>query len=67
MLRPGAEDALVDTKTGLLDFREPRFLRLECPVIGLTLPMLRLLSSKHKDTQIFVENYLNHVMLVFIG
>ena len=28
--------------------------------------MLRLLSSKHNDAEIF-ENHLNHVMLVFIG
>ena len=32
----------------------------------VTLPMLRLLSSKHKDAKIF-ENHLNPVMLVFIG
>ena len=32
----------------------------------LTLPMLRLFCSKHKDVR-FLKNHLNPVMLVFIG
>ena len=44
----------------------PDFTKTPCGGEFLTLPMLRLLLSKHKDVKIF-ENHLNPVMLIFIG
>ena len=62
---------LVPTKKGKREFSKIQLGRLQVrhqtkEDTQLTLPMLRLLSSKHKDANIF-ENHLNAVMLVFIG
>ena len=51
---------------GVLAAETQRVRNREKQIISLTLRMLRLHSSEHKEAAIF-ENYLNPVMLVFIG
>ena len=53
---------VTSSSRGKLDCPE-QFVRNAC----LTLPMLRLLSSKHKDAKKIFENHLNPVLLVCIG